>query len=106
MTTKEREERVPLRDVLARLASASRGFWLVNLVNFGDGIAYFGFLSLLTLFFQHDVGMDARGATIATSTFTGLVTLFMVLGAGVLSDRLGARRALTLSMARMAPCST
>ncbi|UJR85814.1 MFS transporter [Sandaracinus amylolyticus] len=99
MSTKEQEERVSLREVLARLARASRGFWLVNWVNFGDGIAYFGFLSLLTLFFQHDVGMDARGATIATSTFTGLVTLFMVLGAGALSDRLGARRALTVSMA-------
>lgn len=90
---------MPLREVLARLAGASRGFWLVNAVNFGDGIAYFGFLSLLTLFFQHDVGMNAEGATIATSTFTGLVTLFMVLGAGALSDRLGARRALTASMA-------
>jgi dipeptide/tripeptide permease len=87
------------REIVARLAGASRGFWLVNWVNFGDGIAYFGFLSLLTLFFQHDVGMSARGATVATSTFTGLVTLFMVLGAGALSDRLGARRALGVSMA-------
>lgn len=94
-----KNESIPLREVLARLAGASRGFWLVNWVNFGDGIAYFGFLSLLTLFFQHDVGMEAGGATIATSTFTGLVTLFMVLGAGALSDRLGARRALTASMA-------
>ena len=98
-STTDDSRSVPLREVLARLAGASRGFWLVNAVNFGDGIAYFGFLSLLTLFFQHDVGMDAGGATIATSTFTGLVTLFMVLGAGALSDRLGARRALTASMA-------
>lgn len=92
------KERVPLRDVLAGLAGASRGFWLVNLVNFGDGVAYFGFLSLLTLFLEHDVGMSTRVSTIATSTFTGLVTLFMVLGAGALSDRLGARRALGVSM--------
>lgn len=93
------ETATSLRDVISRLKGASRGFWLVNAVNFGDGIAYFGVLSLLTLFFQHDVGMEAAGATIATSTFTGLVTLFMVLGAGALSDRLGARRALTVSIA-------
>lgn len=99
MSTGETKPRVPLREVLASLAGASRGFWLVNLVNFGDGIAYFGFLSLLTLFFEHDVGMSTRASTIATSTFTGLVTLFMVLGAGALSDRLGARRALGVSMA-------
>ncbi|MDQ3031478.1 MAG: MFS transporter [Myxococcota bacterium] len=99
MSTEETRARVPLREVLAGLAGASRGFWLVNLVNFGDGIAYFGFLSLLTLFFEHDVGMSTRASTIATSTFTGLVTLFMVLGAGALSDRLGARRALGVSMA-------
>lgn len=85
-------------EVLARLARASRGFWLVNWVNFGDGIAYFGVLGLLTLFLEHDVGLSSSESTIATSTFTGLVTLFMILGAGALSDRLGARRALGLSM--------
>jgi POT family proton-dependent oligopeptide transporter len=93
------EEPATLREVLARLAGASRGFWLVNWVNFGDGIAYFGFLSLLTLFLEHDVGVSAPSATMMTSTFTGLVTLFMVIGAGALSDRLGSRRALALSMA-------
>ncbi len=90
---------ISIRERWALLSGASRGFWLVNWVNFGDGIAYFGFLSLLALFFEHDVGMSTRQATIATSTFTGLVTLFMVFGAGALSDRLGARRALGCSMA-------
>ncbi len=33
------------------LVRASRGFWLVNSVNFGDGIAYFGMLALMTFFF-------------------------------------------------------
>jgi dipeptide/tripeptide permease len=88
-----------IRERWTLLAGASRGFWLVNWANFGDGIAYFGFLSLLALFFEHDVGMSTREATIATSTFTGFVTLFMVLGAGALSDRLGARRALGVSIA-------
>lgn len=93
------DDRASLREVLARLARASRGFWLVNWVNFGDGIAYFGVLGLMTLFLEHDVGLSSACATIATSTFTGMVTLFMILGAGALSDRLGSRRALGAAMA-------
>jgi POT family proton-dependent oligopeptide transporter len=85
-------------EALRTLSRASRGFWLVNWVNFGDGVAYFGFLALMTLFLQKDVGFAANTATRAVSVFTGLVTLFMAAGAGALSDRLGSRRALTLSL--------
>lgn len=88
-----------LRQSLGILLKASRGFWLVNWVNFGDGIAYFGLLALMTLFLEDRVKMSAHGSTVAVSVFTGLVTLFMVLGAGALSDRLGSRRALSVSMA-------
>ncbi len=87
-----------LLDTLRALRRASRGFWLVNAVNFGDGVAYFGILALMTLFFEKNVGFSATTSTLAVSVFTGFVTLFMVLGAGALCDRLGARRALTVSM--------
>lgn len=88
-----------LRETLAVLVKASRGFWLVNWVNFGDGIAYFGLLALMTLFLESRVGFSAHGSTVAVSVFTGFVTLFMVLGAGALSDRLGSRRALSVAIA-------
>ncbi|MBI5838053.1 MAG: MFS transporter [Candidatus Eisenbacteria bacterium] len=80
------------------LFSASRAFWLVNLVNFGDGIAYFGVLNLLTLFISGSVGFSDHMTGIAVSSFTGLVTLCMF-GGGFVSDRLGVRHALTLSLA-------
>lgn len=88
-----------LGESLRVLFRASRGFWLVNSVNFGDGIAYFGILGLLTLFLQRNVGFPTATATKGVSVFSGLVTLTMALGGGWISDRLGVRRALSLSMA-------
>jgi len=84
-----------LFDTFKILFGASKGFWLVNQVNFLDGIAYFGILNLLTLFIRMDVGFTTSGATIAVSTFTGLVTLFMF-GGGFISDWLGVRKAMTV----------
>jgi dipeptide/tripeptide permease len=78
------------------LFGASRGYWLVNAANFGDGIAYFGILFLMTLFMQHNIGFSTPWATLSISWFSGAVTIFMALGGGAISDRLGVRRALTL----------
>jgi dipeptide/tripeptide permease len=92
------EDALSLKETFRILFKASRSFWLVNLVNFGDGIAYFGILNLLTLYIHFDVGFSDHMTGIAVSTFTGLVTLFMF-GGGFVSDKLGVRRALTLSLA-------
>ena len=86
-----------LSETFALLGQASRGFWLVNLVNFADGIAYFGILGLLTLFLSQDVGLSDVATGRAVSNFTGLVTLTMFVG-GYVSDRLGVRRALGWSL--------
>ena len=51
--------------------SSSRAFWLVNLVNFGEGIAYFGILTLLTLFLDGSVGMSDAMTGVSVSTLTG-----------------------------------
>ncbi len=72
---------------------------MVNVANFGDGIAYFGILALMTLFMQHNVGFTAGWTTKAVGWYTGAVTIFMALGGGAVSDRLGVRRALTLCIA-------
>jgi proton-dependent oligopeptide transporter, POT family len=97
-TVEAPQEALSLKDNFRILFSASRAFWMVNVVNFGDGIAYFGILNLLTLFITQDVGFSDHATGIAVSFFTGLVTLFMF-GGGFVSDRLGVRRALTLSLA-------
>jgi proton-dependent oligopeptide transporter, POT family len=91
------QEELSLRENFRILFRASRAFWLVNVVNFGDGIAYFGVLNLLTLFISRDVGFSDHATGVSVSFFTGLVTLCMF-GGGFVSDKLGVRRALTLSM--------
>ena len=91
------EEKPTMREVIRSLVGGSRGYTVVNLINFGDGIAYFGILTLLTLFLQRDVGFTADGAGMSVSLFTGLVTLFMLFG-GFVSDKLGVRRGLTLAL--------
>jgi len=87
-----------LRETIGRLLASSRGYWLVNLVNFGDGVAYFGVLALTTLFMERNVGLSTEWATASVSLFTGAVTVFMAVGGGTVSDRLGVRRALSLSL--------
>jgi MFS family permease len=92
------EDKTPLKDILKLLFGASKGFWLVNVVNFGDGIAYFGILNLMTLFLGlKGLGMPDDLTSWSVSLFTGLVTLFMF-GGGFVSDRIGVRRALTLCL--------
>jgi dipeptide/tripeptide permease len=93
----EKKEDISLRETFRLLLKASKGFWLVNMVNFGDGVAYFGILTLLTLFLGQNIGMSDAWAGRAVSFFTGAVTLFM-LGMGFVSDRLGVRRALRLAL--------
>lgn len=92
------EEKLSLMDTLKILFGASRGFWLVNQVNFFDGIAYFGILNLLTLFIGREIGFSDEMKTVAVSAFTGMVTLFMF-GGGFITDKLGVRKALTICLA-------
>lgn len=93
----EEKKELSLKETLAILFKASRAFWLVNLVNFGDGIAYFGVLTLLTRFLGSQLGMSDQLTSISVSSFTGLVTAFM-LGGGFISDKFGVRRAITYSL--------
>ncbi len=95
------EQNLSLGQSLRILFKASRAFWLVNLVNFGDGLTYFGILTLLTRFLGTDLGLSDGMAGITVSAFTGTVTLFMF-GGGYVSDRLGVRHALSLSLLVMA----
>lgn len=100
MTTtsaKSDTENLSLRESFRLMTRASRAYWLVNLVNFGDGIAYFGILNLLTLFIHGEMGLSDQMTGIAVSAFTGAVTLFMFFG-GFVSDRLGVRKALMIAL--------
>ncbi|NLO92588.1 MAG: MFS transporter [Elusimicrobia bacterium] len=95
--TEEKKEDLSIIETLKILFGASKGFWLVNIVNFGDGIAYFGILTLLTRFLGTRVGMPDGTTGMSVSMFTGMVTLFMF-GCGFIADKMGVRRALTLAL--------
>ncbi len=99
-TTVAEKEDLSIWKSLQILFGASRGFWLVNMVNFGDGIAYFGILTLLTRFLGTRLGMSDHVTGISVSAYTGLVTFFMF-GGGFVSDKLGVRRAITWSLGIM-----
>ncbi len=94
---KESKTKTSLKEELKIIFSSSRAFWLVNLVNFAEGVAYFGILTLLTLYLGGSVGMSDAMTGVSVSTFTGLVTLFMF-GGGFVSDKYGVRNALTISL--------
>ena len=55
---------------LGVLFRANRGYRLVTIANFGDGVAYFGFIALMTLFLERYVGFSLRNATIGESTWS------------------------------------
>ena len=93
---KKDTKNLSLKENIKVLFTTSRGYLMVNVANFGDGVAYFGFLALMVLFLKENVGFTTHWSTVSISLFSGAVTIFMALGAGVLSDRLGVRRALTL----------
>jgi len=93
----EETKEISLLESLRILFGASKAFWLVNLVNFGDGIAYFGILTLLTRYLGTRVGMPDDTTSLSVSLFTGFVTLFMF-GGGMVSDKLGVRKAITFSL--------
>ena len=95
--TEEQTKDLTLKENLKILFRASKGFWLVNAVNFGDGIAYFGILTLLTRFLGARLGISDQLTGFSVSAYTGLVTLFMF-GGGFVSDKLGVRRAITWSL--------
>jgi len=98
MEAKQEKQELSLWETIKILFGASRAFWLINLVNFGDGIAYFGVLTLLTRFLGDSIGMSDHVTGLSVSAFTGFVTLFMF-GGGFVSDRCGVRKAITISLA-------
>jgi dipeptide/tripeptide permease len=96
-TAETKTEDLSLKETFRLLLKTSRGFWLVNMVNFADGIAYFGILTLLVLFLGQNIHMSDAWAGRAVSFFTGSVTLFMLAG-GFIPDKFGVRKALTIAL--------
>lgn len=79
------------------LRGASAGFWYTNLAYWMDGIAYFGMLTLLTMFLHDVVGLSDNTGHKMISIYTGLISGSMLIF-GPIADKLGVRRSLIISV--------
>jgi MFS family permease len=79
------------------LKDAPRAFWYTEYAYWLDGVSYFGMLILLTMFFHDIAGLSDDAGHKLVSIYTGLITGTMLLF-GPLSDRLGVRRSLIVSV--------
>lgn len=79
------------------LRGAPAAFWHTNIAYWLDGVAYFGMLTLLTMFFHDVAGMSDDTGHKLVSVYAGLISGTMLLF-GPLTDRLGVRRSLIVSI--------
>lgn len=86
-----------LAQTVRDLRGAPRGFWIMNYTYMLDGMAYFGILTLLTIFLYEQIKLADHFAHLIVSVFTGLVTAFM-LTFGPKADKMGIRKALIIAL--------
>jgi MFS family permease len=90
----------PVRDLVdsfRALRGLKRTFWVCQTVYLLDGAAYFGILNILTLFLDQSLKLPDELGGMFVSYLTGLLTLFLAVLGGM-SDRVGVRRTLTLTI--------
>ena len=80
------------------LKDAPRGFWYTNYIYWLDGVAYFGMLTLLAMYFHDILGMSDDAGHKIVSAYMALITGFMLIF-GPVSDKLGVRKSLLVSVA-------
>jgi POT family proton-dependent oligopeptide transporter len=78
------------------LKGAPRGFWYTNYIYWLDGVAYFGMLTLLAMYFHDILGMTDDSGHKIVSAYMALITGFMLIF-GPISDKLGVRKSLLIS---------
>ncbi len=87
-------------DTFAGLIKAPRALWGINISYLLEGLAYFGVLTILGKYMSEDVSLTDLHAGWVYSLFTGGITLAMLILGGV-SDKIGVRRALLISLGLM-----
>lgn len=93
----------PLREIIQPfidLANASRAIWAINLSNLLEGLVYFGWLTLLAIYFNKFLGMNDQQADWMVGFLTGGITLSQLFLGG-LSDKWGVRRAMLTALVSM-----
>ncbi len=72
-------------------------YWGMQVVNFLDMTAYFSMTTVVTLFLSTEIGMNDATAGYVVGIFMSAVTVFLLFS-GAISDWLGIRKSLTLTM--------
>ena len=80
-----------------------REFWSLNLVvNFFEMLAYFSFITVLTLYLTNNVGFDDARTGDIMGVFTLMITVIIFI-AGPIIDTIGIKKALVISMMILIP---
>ncbi len=86
------------------LGQTPREFWILNLViNFFEMLAYFSFITVLTLYLTNNVGLNDEHAGNVMGYFTLFLSLVMFFS-GFIIDSIGVKKALFISMVILIPC--
>ncbi len=72
-------------------------YWGVQIINFLDSMAYFALLTVVTLFLSEQIGVDDVNAGYIVTIFTSLTTVLLFVS-GLLTDSLGIRKSLLVTM--------
>jgi len=97
MTQSSEKGRNNFIDSFSDLLRLPRAFWIVIAAFVIDTSAYFGMLTLMTVYLSTDMHWGDERAGVTVSVFTMLVTLFM-LGVGSYAERFGLRRAILFAL--------
>ncbi len=87
--------------MVGALGRSPRALWGVAAAYFIEGIAYFGFLTLLMKYLSENIALGDITAGVVVALFTGGVT-FAMFFLGDLGERYGLRRVLLISLMLMA----
>jgi dipeptide/tripeptide permease len=79
------------------LKTASKEFWLVNSINFFDGMAYFAMMNILTLYLTTNVGFSDIDSGAWVGIFTLFITAF-IFAVGSICDTIGVKKSMLIGI--------
>jgi len=79
------------------LKETRKEFWGIQIINFVDCVAYFAMLTIASVFLSEDLGMTDTHAGWAITAFTSVTSIFLFVS-GTITDSLGIRKSLHISM--------
>lgn len=79
------------------LKTASKDFWLINAIQFFDGLAYFSIITIFTLYLTKNVGMSDIDSGVWVGIFSLYITAFF-LAVGAVCDIIGIKKSFYIGM--------